>query len=184
VLVSACFAAAVLACSFFVFQYHYLAARDPDVQATLALKRLAEEIRKAGGEDALRFVDAPPALQVELNVMRPALSFDEAASRLRGRAPALVAVENEQRLLRKLGPEAPPLYELGHGMLNGEPYVYIVGNRADWSAAAVPQVAAGSGRGTERRGHADASPGMVTPPRTPPRKVDRAAAAALGNAHG
>lgn len=145
-LARACVATAVVACGFFVVQYHYVARLDPDVQVTLALRHLATEIERAGGGDALEFAEAPPALQVVLNVLRPALSLEDAAMLLRNPAPAFIVVENPARLRRMLGPDAPPLYELAHGMLEDRPYLYVVANRPDWSMApargAVPSAGA------------------------------------------
>ena len=44
--------------------------------------------------------------------MRPELSFEAAAARLRGNEPVLVAVRDEERLRQVLGTNAPTLHEV------------------------------------------------------------------------
>lgn len=122
-----CVVATVGACAFFVLEYHSLARRTRDVQETLAVEELAGTVRRTVGDEfPLAHVDSPFALQLLLNTMRPAVSFKQAATLLRGERPAFVVVADIDRLERLVDPAA--LHELGRGSIAGKPYVRIVSN--------------------------------------------------------
>lgn len=125
-----CAGAIGLAGAFFCLQSHLLDAKNAEVQQTLAIQRLAGILPERIGEGAsLEYVDTPYALQLSLNTLRPAISFPEAAARLSGEPPTVVAVVDVNRLKRIMGPHAAGIHELTHGALAGKPYIHIVSNR-------------------------------------------------------
>jgi hypothetical protein len=79
------------------FSYYYFGprAREPIIEQTVPLKKLAAEIEQNGGKEfPLTHVDDPMALQVYLNTLRPRVSYERAAQLLRGSEPAYVAMND------------------------------------------------------------------------------------------
>jgi len=115
----------------FAVQYHRLERHRPEVRETLALQRLAHTVRAAVGDDfPLTYVaDAPYAMQLALDTMRPSVSFDEAARLLRGDAAAFVVVANVARLRAVVRTDGPQPHELGRASYEGRTYLYLVSNR-------------------------------------------------------
>src|SRR5262249_46841711 len=115
----------------FVFRYHWLAAREPEVRETLALERLAADVRSTLGDDvALTYVEGTPfAFQLLLNTMRPTVSYETAADLLRRDESVVVAVDDPARLRRALG-EARSAHELARATDGSTVYLHLFGNRA------------------------------------------------------
>jgi 4-amino-4-deoxy-L-arabinose transferase-like glycosyltransferase len=122
---------AIAALGVFAVQYHRLERHRPAVRETLALQGLARTVRTAVGDDfPLTYVeDAPFAIQLALNTMRPPVSFDEAARLLRGDTAAFVVVGSVKRLRTALGADSPPPHELARALDAGKPYLHLVSNR-------------------------------------------------------
>jgi 4-amino-4-deoxy-L-arabinose transferase-like glycosyltransferase len=119
--------AAALGISFLV--YHHLAARDAKVRKTRAMQELADVVQRSVGRNfPLTYVDAPLALPLLLDTVRPPVSFDQAAFLLAGDAAAFAVVENDARLRKALGPRAA-LYEVAAAALDGRPWLRVVANR-------------------------------------------------------
>ncbi len=136
-LAGGCAAAVAVAGGAFVVQYHVLEPRRSEVQETRALEALARTIRADVGDGRhVEFVDAPYALELLLNVLRPAVTYSDAAALLDRDPAAVVAVMDIERLRRTLGARAADVDELAHGTVKGTPYVYVVRRRAARAAAA------------------------------------------------
>jgi 4-amino-4-deoxy-L-arabinose transferase-like glycosyltransferase len=119
----------VVAIGIFV-RAHFLLRRNSRVDETLAARQVARLIPERLGANApLTYVDSPFALQFYLNYLRPPVSFERAASLLRGSAAAWVAVHEFAGLQKELGPDTNSLHEVLRWPLAGEPLIRIVGNR-------------------------------------------------------
>jgi 4-amino-4-deoxy-L-arabinose transferase-like glycosyltransferase len=115
----------------FAFYYFGPRAKEPLIRQTVALKKLAAEAeRKFGREFPLAHVDDHMTLQIYLNTVRPAISYESAAGLLRGREAALVAVDDLKKLEAARQTNDPPFFVLlpEPGTLKNCPTV-IVGNR-------------------------------------------------------
>jgi hypothetical protein len=123
---------ATLALAFFALQYHRLEGKKPAIRETLAIMALARTVREQVGETfPLTYAeDCPYALQLSLNTLRPTVSYEEAATLLRGDAAAFVAVGDEQRLRRALGPDAPAVYEVARTPPGDVSHLGIVSNHS------------------------------------------------------
>jgi 4-amino-4-deoxy-L-arabinose transferase-like glycosyltransferase len=122
---------ALSALAVFGTQYHYMERRNPEVQQTLAIERLAATVRTAVGSDfpLMHTAETPHALQLSLNTMRPPVTIDEAAALLRGETAAFVVVRDLPGLERAIGSDATALHELAHAGGDGVPPLYLVSNR-------------------------------------------------------
>jgi Dolichyl-phosphate-mannose-protein mannosyltransferase len=123
--------AVATALAIFVFQYHRLEAREPGVRETLALERLAADVRSTLGDDLpLTYVEGTPfAFQLLLNTMRPTVSYETAADLLRRDEAVVVAVDDPARLRRALG-TASAVHEIARAADDRTAYLHLVGNRA------------------------------------------------------
>jgi 4-amino-4-deoxy-L-arabinose transferase-like glycosyltransferase len=122
--------AVAAALAIFVFEYHRLEAREHGVRETVALERLAADVRTTLGDDVpVTYVDGTPfAFQLLMNTMRPTVSYETAAELLRRNDAVVVAVENPARLRRVLG-TAPAVHELARATDGSTVYLHVVGNR-------------------------------------------------------
>ncbi len=118
--------------------YYFVRERQPVIQRTIALQKLAAKIEaEAGAEPPLTFVDAPaprlsdapPALQVYLNVYRRPVTAQRAAALLRGGDAAFVALDDLSMLDFWRKPEDPPLFTLLAGEDGSGLKTKILGNR-------------------------------------------------------
>jgi hypothetical protein len=113
ILTACAIAVVVLAMAGFSVYYFGAHARHPLVQGTVALKELACEITRRGGEEfPLSHVDDPMTLQIYLNTLRPQISYERAAELLRGPEAAFIVVNNLARLETARKTNDPPVYEL------------------------------------------------------------------------
>ena len=99
------------------------------MQRTLALMRLADDLRAAGPDLPLAHVDAPFGLQLLLGTLHPPVKFAEAAALLRGPEPAFVVVKDMPRLRAALGADAPRVWGVAGCTVKGRPYLHVIGNR-------------------------------------------------------
>src|SRR5438132_10596886 len=91
--------AGITALCVFTLQYHRLEWKNPKVQGTLAIERVARTVHAAVGDDfPLTYVDTPFALQLEFESLRPPVSFSEAAVLLRADPAAFVVVDDVAKL--------------------------------------------------------------------------------------
>jgi hypothetical protein len=105
-------------------------ARHPLVQRTVALKELAGEITRRGGEEfPLSHIDDPMTLQIYLNTLRPQISYERAAELLRGPDAAFIVVSNLARLQSARMTNDPPIYELEPPRAGQRRPERILGNR-------------------------------------------------------
>jgi hypothetical protein len=124
-----CAGTIVVALGISFFAYHHAELRHTGVRKTLAMQELAEVVRRSVGTGfPLTYVDAPAALPLLLESVRPAVSLDRAAFLLAGDAAAFVVVENLGRLRKALGPRVK-LYEVATATLDGRPWLRVVANR-------------------------------------------------------
>jgi 4-amino-4-deoxy-L-arabinose transferase-like glycosyltransferase len=125
---------AALASGGFALHYFGHHARAPVVRQTVALKKFAVDLeRRVGTEFPLTHFDAPTALQVYLNTLRPQISAARAAALLRGPEPAFVAVLDLTTLEQARQAGDPPLYTLL--CADGSNPTRIVANRPSLAAA-------------------------------------------------
>jgi 4-amino-4-deoxy-L-arabinose transferase-like glycosyltransferase len=126
----------------FGIYYHLGRLRQPAIQRTLALRNFAEKFEaQAGPEFPLTFLaaagaqqpDAPPALQVYLNVYRRPVSAERAAGLLRGSEAAFVALDDPGKLAHWCHPGDPPLLTVLGGDGGRGLQTRIVGNRPGFS---------------------------------------------------
>ena len=120
--------AVLMACGAY---YFWLFPRQPAVQQTAAVRRLAAEIENAAGtEFPLTHVDAPFGLQVYLNTFRPRVTFERAADLLRGPEAAFVALRNIRSLEAQRRSADPAFHVLWMSQWQQKnPQVRIVSNR-------------------------------------------------------
>lgn len=118
--------------------YFVVRGRQPVIQRTIALQKFAAKIEaETGAEPPLTFVDAPglrqldapPALQVYLNVYRRPVTAPRAAALLRGGDAAFVVLDDPTVLGPWRKPEDPPLFELLTGDNGSDLKTRIMGNR-------------------------------------------------------
>jgi Dolichyl-phosphate-mannose-protein mannosyltransferase len=125
----ACAGAIAVTLGISFFAYHWGELRKPAVQKTLAMQRLAETVRRSVGEDfPLTYVDAPLALPLLLDTVRPPTSFRQAAALLAGDAAAFAVVENVGKLRAALVPRVK-LSEVATAVVDGRPWLRVVSNR-------------------------------------------------------
>ncbi len=125
----ACAGTIVVALGISFFIYHHVALRHTEVRQTLAMRELAEVVRRSVGTGfPLTYVDAPPALPLLLDSVRPAVSLDRAAVLLAGDAAAFAVVENLARLRQAVGPHVE-LYEVATAAVDGRPWLRVMANR-------------------------------------------------------
>jgi len=127
------FRTAIVLVAFFIIggfvEAHVVRRRSPRVQETLIAQQVSRLIAERLGPNApLTHVDSPFAVQFYLNSVRPTVSFERAATLLRGNAAAWVAVCDLARLKSELGPDAGPLHEALLWPETGEPWIRVVGN--------------------------------------------------------
>jgi hypothetical protein len=109
--------------------YHRGQLRDPEVRKTHAMQQLVDTVRQSVGEDfPLTYVDAPVALPLLLEHVRPPVSYERAARLLAGDAAAFAVVENVRRLRATL-PSHAELYEVATAALDGKPWLRVLANR-------------------------------------------------------
>lgn len=125
-----CLGATVAGLAVLTVQYRHLERKRPQVQETIAIQELTQTIADTVGRDfPFAFVlDTPFAMQLSLNVMRPTITFSEAAQLLRGNDQAFVVVSDLSRLRRVIGDDAVPLHEIARATA-GLPFLHIVANR-------------------------------------------------------
>jgi len=120
--------------------YHVIRLHQPVIQRTLALKAFAAEVETVfGPEPPLTFLaapgprqtDAPPALQVYLNLFRPPVSAERALALLRGPETAWVALDEPALLEPWRRPEDPPLFTWGQARPAGGLQTRILANRPE-----------------------------------------------------
>ncbi len=122
-------ATACLALGLALVHYHWRERRAPDVDRTLALERLAADVKAAVGDGfPLTVVDAPCALGLLLGARATPAPVDAAARLLAGDAAAYVAVVDAARLRAALDPTTR-VYDVGGCTTADGPYVRLVGNR-------------------------------------------------------
>jgi 4-amino-4-deoxy-L-arabinose transferase-like glycosyltransferase len=122
-------ATAALTLALAVVYYHSLERRAPDVERTLAVERLAADVRAAVGDGfPLTVVDAPCALGLLLGTRAAPAPADAAARLLAGEAAAYVAVVDAARLRAALD-SSTRTYDVGGCTTGDGPYVRLVGNR-------------------------------------------------------
>jgi hypothetical protein len=115
----------------FAFYYFGPRAKEPLIRQTVALKKLAAESeQKFGREFPLAHVDDRMTLQIYLNTLRPAISYERAAGLLRGREAALVAVDDLKKFEDARQTNDPPFFILlpKPGTIKNCP-TFIIGNR-------------------------------------------------------
>lgn len=105
------------------------------------MRALAAQLETAlGAEPPLTFLeapgprqtDAPPALQIYLNIFRPPVTAERAAALLRSNAAAFVALDNPARLAAVRGAEDAPWFTFAQGPPDGGLATRILSNRADF----------------------------------------------------
>jgi len=95
------------------YYFFPLRAKQPLVQQTVALKKLAGEWEQAtGGHVQLTNMDAPMVFQFYLNILRPVMPPEKAAELLRGPQPVFVAVDDLGALDEARQTNDPPVYTL------------------------------------------------------------------------
>jgi 4-amino-4-deoxy-L-arabinose transferase-like glycosyltransferase len=125
--------AAVIMILLLGFSYYYFGprAREPIIRQTVAVKKLAAELEQKGGKEfPLTHVDAPIALQVYLNTLRPRVSYERAAQLLRGSAAAFLAINDLKKLELAGSKEDKVQYQVLLSAGNGKTNTYIIGNRS------------------------------------------------------
>lgn len=149
--------------AFLVVFHHSLLRHSSAVQRTLAIKKLADDLRReTGAQFPLTYLGRNPSglnlfpLQFYLGTARQHVTPDQAAALLRGPAPAFVVVGKPKdrtdegtepsadplvMLKSRLGSNAPPLHELARCDAQGRTLLLIVSNhpRLEWPAHTVSQ---------------------------------------------
>ena len=121
---------AVVMLGLVAFYYHVQRAKNFAVRENIAMRELAENLRKQFGKGvSITHVDSPFPLRFYLKDFRAPASVTEAATLLRGENIALVAVENSDALKKELGSNAPSIYVLERWPRQGTPEVEIISNR-------------------------------------------------------
>jgi len=109
---------------------HFLLRLRSRVKETLAAQQAARLIGERLGSDApLTYVESSFNVQFYLNYVRPVVSFERAATLLRGDATAWVVVCDVAGLQKQLGPDADRLYEVLRWPVAGKPLIQVLGNR-------------------------------------------------------
>jgi 4-amino-4-deoxy-L-arabinose transferase-like glycosyltransferase len=110
--------------------YFAINPRTPYVRQTVAVRDLAARLESlAGPEFPLTHTDDPLGLQAYLNVFRPTVTPQRAATLLRGPAAAFVAVNDFQALAALRKPEDPPFFTVLQPRPSAGLPTRIVGNR-------------------------------------------------------
>lgn len=126
----------------FGIYYHLVRLQQPVIQRTMALRDFAEKFEaEAGPEFPLTFLDtrgpqlsdAPPALQVYLNVYRRPVAAERVARMLRGPEAAFVALDDPDKLAPWRRSDDPPLITILSGDGGTVLQTRIVGNRPSLS---------------------------------------------------
>ena len=123
-------AVALVALVAMVVKYHHLDRKRGHIQRTRAVLDLHDVVHARVGDDfPLTYaVDAPFAVQLTFETMRPAVTFEQAAALLDGDVPAYVVVHDDARLRDAVG--AQPIYEVAAASMKGQPYLRILSNRS------------------------------------------------------
>ena len=120
-------AAAVFLAGCFVYT-HVLISHGRRVQETLAMKFLADRVKRTRpGELPLNHVHSPLALQVWLNTRQPEVTPTEAAALLAGATPAFV-VTKDASAIRAATPGDIPIHEVFSWSAKGSSVV-VLSNR-------------------------------------------------------
>lgn len=128
-------AVAVLALAGAFANNHFLQQRSRRVQATVAMRDMAGEVRRTLGDAfPLVHVNTPFAIQFYLQTGWPYISTERAAALLTNDYPAFVAVSDYDDLLAHLKTNSP-LQEIVRWTGPGKPEVRIFGNRPAAEAA-------------------------------------------------
>jgi len=131
--------AGLLAGTVLLWYYHGVQARNPFVVQTVGLRTLAADLEaRFGTPPPLLFADTPYTLQFFLGTMRPRVSLADAARRLAGNLPVMVAVKERHELDNALPADAR-LHEIARWPASGPALVTVVSNR-DASAWIKPPV--------------------------------------------
>src|SRR5262245_8976821 len=110
--------------------YFAINPRTPYVRQTVAVRDLAARFESlAGPEFPLTHTDDPLGLQAYLNVFRPTVPPQRAATLLRGPAAAFVALKYFQALAALRKPDDPPLFTVLEPTPDSGLPARIVGNR-------------------------------------------------------
>jgi 4-amino-4-deoxy-L-arabinose transferase-like glycosyltransferase len=119
-----------LALAIFTFQYQRLERKKPAIRKTIAIESLVRTVRgRVGDAFPLTYTaDCPYAVQLGFNTLRAAVSYADAATLLRGDAPAFVVVTSAPRLRQVLSPDGPALYEVASVRDGNVPYLSILSN--------------------------------------------------------
>jgi hypothetical protein len=129
---------AVLAALFvagFAFYYFGPNARSLNVEQTVALQQLARQAEaEFGREFPLTQVGGWIKLQMHLNTLRPTVACEQGAALLRGPEPALLAVDDLEKMEAARQAGDPPFFILlpRPGTPNRSP-ICIIANRRTWS---------------------------------------------------
>jgi 4-amino-4-deoxy-L-arabinose transferase-like glycosyltransferase len=153
----------VFVLSFLLIYHHILLRRSNAVQRTLAIKKLADDLRRdVGAQFPLTYMGRNPSglnlfpLQFYLNTVRSHVTPEQAAELLRSPTPAFVVVGKVKDrtdegaeppadpltvLKARLGTNAPPLHELAVCADGDRVLMRIVSNhpRLEWPAHTVSQ---------------------------------------------
>jgi 4-amino-4-deoxy-L-arabinose transferase-like glycosyltransferase len=124
------------AVAMFVIHRHVILHFREDTKDTMTIYAFTDTLRANLGEDfPLTYVDAPYAVQFCLNTYRPRISMKKAAELLRGDEPVFIAVVRMDRLISKLGADAPVLHEFMKQNLQDDEILRIVSNhpRLEWT---------------------------------------------------
>jgi hypothetical protein len=107
---------------------HVIISKSRRVQETLAMKALAEQLKRAGpGEFPLTHVRSPISLQVWLNTRRPDTTVAQAGVLLGGASPAFV-VTKDAAAIRAAAPTNAAIHEVFSWSTGGSS-VRILSNR-------------------------------------------------------
>jgi 4-amino-4-deoxy-L-arabinose transferase-like glycosyltransferase len=108
--------------------YHLVRGREKIVLDTVAVREVARQVESRFGRDApIMYANASFGLQFYLGTIKRQVSLEEAAERLAGNEPVLVAVGNLARL-RNLMPPGAEIHEVTSWPGPGAPVVTVVSN--------------------------------------------------------